>query len=117
MFTLDGLSIHETTMPEKCRLETDAYILLYERSDTVADMEQHYFALLPVMSSNIPGSGLNGIFKHIELEHRRWKNELTPTDHHMVLWVLAQELSHCLLLKPHKAMFHYCFTEYMNSAL
>ena len=50
MFTLDGSSIHERTTPEKVRLETDAYILLYERFDIVADMEEHNFSLLSVIS-------------------------------------------------------------------
>ena len=93
MLTLDGSCIQQTTITEKDRLLSDAYIIIYERADVIADLEKNYFALLPIISSKISSSRICGIFKRLEAEHRKWKIELKPSESHSILKILARELS------------------------
>ena len=51
MLTLDDSCIQHTSMAETARLSTDAYSMVYERADVIADLQRNYFALLPILSS------------------------------------------------------------------
>jgi len=57
------------------------------------------------------------LFKHLEVDHRKWRAELTPDESHSVLKVLAQELSQPMLPKPNNSKLEYCFNEFLKQAL
>ena len=53
-----------------------------------------------------------GIFKCVEVDHRKWRTELTPDEGHSVLKVLARELSQCMLPKPNNLRWNTASTSF-----